>query len=121
MYKRQDELEDALNVAITALVDSGDYDSIFEAWFDGTVVLTDDRNADTATAYPAATEGSTLTGVLESGELSFCNDPFYPPFENINADGNMEGFDVDVAKRLLRRLPPTTWALQTQHGQEAHR
>ncbi len=99
-----DELEDALNVAITALVDSGDYDSIFEAWFDGTVVLTDDRNADTATAYPAATEGSTLTGVLESGELSFCNDPFYPPFENINADGNMEGFDVDVGNAIAEEI-----------------
>ena len=68
------------------------------------MVLTDDRNADTATAYPAATEGSTLTGVLESGELSFCNDPFYPPFENINADGNMEGFDVDVGQAIAEEL-----------------
>jgi branched-chain amino acid transport system substrate-binding protein len=99
-----DELEDALNVAITALVDSGEYDAIFGAWFEGNVVLTDDRNADTATAYPAATEGSTLTGVLESGELSFCNDPFYPPFENINADGNMEGFDVDVGQAIAEEL-----------------
>ena len=41
-----DELEDALNVAITALVDGGQYDAIFGAWFEGTVVLTDDRNAD---------------------------------------------------------------------------
>jgi len=99
-----DELEDALNVAITALVDSGEYDMIFDAWFEGNVVLTDDRNADTATAYPAATEGSTLTGVLESGELSFCNDPFYPPFENINADGNMEGFDVDVGQQIAEEI-----------------
>jgi branched-chain amino acid transport system substrate-binding protein len=99
-----DELEDALNVAITALVDSGEYDAIFGAWFEGNVVLTDDRNADTATAYPAATEGSTLTGVLESGELSFCNDPFYPPFENINADGNMEGFDVDVGQAIAEEI-----------------
>ena len=99
-----DELEDALNVAITALVDGGQYDAIFGAWFEGTVVLTDDRNADTATAYPTPTEGSTLTGVLESGSLEFCIDPFYPPFENLDADGNEEGFDIDVGDAIAEGL-----------------
>jgi len=99
-----DELEDALNVAITALVDGGQYDAIFGAWFEGTVVLTDDRNADTATAYPTPTEGSTLTGVLESGSLEFCIDPFYPPFENLDADGNEEGFDIDVGDAIAEEL-----------------
>ena len=99
-----DELEDALNVAITALVDGGQYDAIFGAWFEGTVVLTDDRTADTATAYPTPTEGSTLTGVLESGSLEFCIDPFYPPFENLDADGNEEGFDIDVGDAIAEEL-----------------
>jgi len=99
-----DELEDALNVAITALVDGGQYDAIFGAWFEGTVVLTDDRNADTATAYPTPTEGSTLTGVLESGSIEFCIDPFYPPFENLDADGNEEGFDIDVGDAIAEEL-----------------
>jgi len=99
-----DELEDALNVAITALVDGGQYDAIFGAWFEGTVVLTDDRNADTATAYPTPTEGSTLTGVLESGSLEFCIDPFYPPFENLDADGNEEGFDIDVGDAIAEEI-----------------
>ena len=99
-----DELEDALNVAITALVDGGQYDAIFGAWFEGTVVLIDDRTADTATAYPTPTEGSTLTGVLESGSLEFCIDPFYPPFENLDADGNEEGFDIDVGDAIAEEL-----------------
>jgi len=99
-----DELEDALNVAITALVDGGQYDAIFGAWIEGTVVLTDDRTADTATAYPTPTEGSTLTGVLESGSLEFCIDPFYPPFENLDADGNEEGFDIDVGDAIAEEL-----------------
>jgi len=99
-----DELEDALNVAITALVDGGQYDAIFGAWFEGTVVLTDDRTADTATAYPTPTEGSTLTGVLESGSIEFCIDPFYPPFENLDADGNEEGFDIDVGDAIAEEL-----------------
>ena len=99
-----DELEDALNVAITALVDGGQYDAIFGAWFEGTVVLTDDRNADTATAYPTPTEGSTLTGILESGSIEFCIDPFYPPFENLDADGNEEGFDIDVGDAIAEEL-----------------
>ncbi|MFL2532568.1 MAG: hypothetical protein CND01_01205 [Marine Group II euryarchaeote MED-G34] len=98
------ELEDALNVAITALVDGGQYDAIFGAWFEGTVVLTDDRTADTATAYPTPTEGSTLTGVLESGSLEFCIDPFYPPFENLDADGNEEGFDIDIGDAIAEEL-----------------
>ncbi len=99
-----DELEDALNVAITALVDGGQYDAIFGAWFEGAVVLTDDRDANTATAYPTPTEGSTLTGVLESGNLNFCTDPFYPPFENLDADGNAEGFDVDVGNAIAEEM-----------------
>lgn len=44
------ELLDALNVAITAIVDSGEYDAIFGAWFEGSVVLTDDRDENTAVA-----------------------------------------------------------------------
>ena len=102
--EESDELEDALNVAITALVDGGQYDAIFGDWFDGAVVLTDDRDVNTATAYPIPTEGSTLTGVLESGNLEFCTDPFYPPFENLDAAGNAEGFDIDVGDAIAEEL-----------------
>ena len=103
---RQDsgELLDALNVAITAIVDSGEYDLIFGAWFEGTVVLTDDRDADTASAYPSPSEGSTLTSVLESGWLKICSDTAYPPFENIDETGNPVGFDIDVANALADEI-----------------
>lgn len=98
------ELLGALDVAITALIDSGEYDLIFSAWFDGAVVLTDDRTVDTATVYPMATEGSRLTQVLESGNLKFCSDTSYPPFENLDADGNAEGFDVDIGNAIADEI-----------------
>ena len=103
---RQDsnELLDALNVAITAIVDSGEYDLIFGAWFEGTVVLTDDRDADTASAYPSPSEGSTLTKILESGTMAICSDTAYPPFENIDENGNAVGFDIDVANALADEI-----------------
>ncbi|MCP4798809.1 MAG: ABC transporter substrate-binding protein, partial [bacterium] len=98
------ELLDALNVAITAVIDSGEYDLIFGAWFDGAVVLTDDTDASTATVYPMATEGSRLTQVLESGNLRFCSDTSYPPFENLDADGNAVGFDVDIGNAVADEM-----------------
>jgi branched-chain amino acid transport system substrate-binding protein len=99
------ELLDALNVAITAIVDSGEYDLIFGAWFEGAVVLTDDRDENTAVAYPASpSEGSTLSAVLESGSLKLCSDTAYPPFENIDEDGNAVGFDIDIANALVDEI-----------------
>ena len=93
------ELLDALNVAITAVIDSGEYDLIFGAWFDGSVVLTDDTDSMTATAYPMATEGSRLTQVLESGNLRFCSDTSYAPFEYLNGEV-VEGFSADLGNAI---------------------
>ena len=98
------ELLDALNMAIGGVVDSGEYDTIFQASFDGAAVLADDTTADTATAYPTASEGSTLTGVLESGQLKICTDPYYPPFESYDADMNVVGFDADVAHAVVDEI-----------------
>ena len=42
--------------------------------------------------------------MLESGSLEFCIDPFYPPFENLDADGNEEGFDIDVGDAIAEEL-----------------
>ena len=98
------ELLDALNVAIGAIVNSGEYDTIFQASFDGAAVLADDTTTDTATAYPSPSEGSTLTGVLESGQLKVCTDPFYPPFESYDADNNVVGFDADVAHAVVDEI-----------------
>ncbi len=101
---RDTELLDALNVAITAIVDSGEYDAIFGEWFEGAVVLTDDRDANTATSYPELTEGSSLTAVLEAGSLRFCSDTAYPPFESLDENGNAVGFDVDIANALVDEI-----------------
>ena len=98
------ELQAALDVAIGAVVASGEYDAIYGAWFDGAVTLADDTTADTATAYPAPSEGSDLTQVLESGDLRLCTDPFYPPFEAYDADGNVEGFDADMADAIVDEI-----------------
>ena len=91
-------------MAIGAIVDSGEYDTIFQASFDGAAVLADDTTTDTATAYPSPSEGSTLTGVLESGQLKVCTDPFYPPFESYDADNNVVGFDADVAHAVVDEI-----------------
>jgi branched-chain amino acid transport system substrate-binding protein len=98
------ELLDALNVAITAVIDSGEYDLIFGASFDGMVVLTDDTDSSTATAYPMATEGSRLTHVLESGSLRFCSDTTYPPFESLDADGTVVGFSADLGNAVADEM-----------------
>jgi branched-chain amino acid transport system substrate-binding protein len=51
-----------------------------------------------------ATEGSRLTHVLESGELRFCSDTSYPPFESLDADGNAVGFDVDIGNAIADEI-----------------
>ena len=98
------ELLDALNVAIAAVVASGEYDVIYGNSFSDTNRLADDTTADTATAYPTPSEGSTLTGVLESGQLKVCTDPFYPPFESYDADNNVVGFDADIAHAVVDEI-----------------
>lgn len=98
------ELLGALNMAIGAMVDSGEYDIIFAANFDDPNTLADDTDADTATAYPTPTEGSDLTAVLESGSLRLCTDPFYPPFESYAEDGSVVGFDADIAHAVADEI-----------------
>ena len=99
------ELEDALNVALAAIIASGEYDAHIEAWFPGTSgTLVDTSTASTATAYPMPTEGSALTTVLESGTFSFCSDTTYPPFENMDSSGNAVGFSVDIVTALTDEI-----------------
>jgi len=98
------ELLGALNMAIGAMVDSGEYDLIYGASFDGAVTLADDTTMDTATSYPVPTEGSDLTAVLESGSLRLCTDPFYPPFESYDDSGAVVGFDADIAHAVADEI-----------------
>jgi len=99
------ELEDALNVAITAIIASGEYDAHIEAWFPGTSgTLQDTTTAATATAYPTPTDKSALTVVLESGTLRFCSDTSYAPFEYTNNDGSYAGFSIDIASAITDEI-----------------
>jgi len=97
------QLLDAINVAITGMVDSGEWDTISTTW-DLLAPLTDDTTADTATSYPTVNQGSDLAAVLESGQLKFCSDTSYPPYENLDADGNAVGFDVDIADAIAKHI-----------------
>ena len=95
----------AINVALGEIIDSGEYDTIFAASFgDEIVVLTDDSNSDTATAYPAEPSGQ-LADALEDGNLKFGTDPYYPPFESYDTDNaTVIGFDADIAAAIGAKI-----------------
>ena len=100
----ESDLLAAINVALGEIIDSGEYDTIFAATFgDEIVVLTDDTDADTATAYPAEPTG-TLADALAAGNLNFGTDPFYPPFESYDADNNTVGFDADIGNAIGAKI-----------------
>ena len=45
-----------------------------------------------------------LERVLETGVLHVGMDASYPPFETVDGEGNLVGFDVDLARQLAARL-----------------
>jgi len=49
-------------------------------------------------------EDPSLRRVREAGRLKVGLDPSYPPFENVDAAGRLDGLDVDLARELARRL-----------------
>ena len=95
----------AINVALGEIIASGEYDTIFAATFgDEIVVLTDDTDADTATAYPANATGK-LADALAAGTIAFGTDPYYPPFESYTENTtDMVGFDVDIANAIAAKI-----------------
>ena len=101
----ESDLLAAINVALGEIIDSGEYDTIFaDSFGDEIVVLTDDTNADTATAYPENATGA-LAAVLDAGTITFGTDPYYPPFESyIENTTDMVGFDVDIANAIAAKI-----------------
>ena len=95
----------AINVALGEIIDSGEYDTIFAASFgDEIVVLTDDTDTDTATAYPTEPSGK-LADVLAAENLNFGTDPYYPPFESYDTDNaTVIGFDADIAAAIGAKI-----------------
>ena len=100
----ESDLLAAINVALGEIIDSGGYDTIFAASFgDEIVVLTDDTDASTATAYPAEPTGA-LADALSAENLVFGTDPYYPPFESYDTDMNVVGFDADIAAAIGAKI-----------------
>ena len=100
----ESDLLAAIDVALGEIIDSGEYDTIYAATFeDEIVVLTDDTDTNTATAYPAEPTGK-LADALAAGNLTFGTDPYYPPFESYDADNNVVGFDADIAAAIAAKI-----------------
>lgn len=55
-------------------------------------------------AYSSAFAGSTLERVESKGELTGVLMENYPPFSFLNEQNQLDGFDVDVAKAVAKRL-----------------
>jgi ABC-type amino acid transport substrate-binding protein len=47
---------------------------------------------------------STLDAILRKGVLRVAMDPSFPPFENLDAQGKLAGFDVDLSEAIAARL-----------------
>ena len=61
-------------------------------------------SAATAT-QPTAVAGGLLDKVLKAGKIVVSTDPAYPPQSELNAaDGTYQGFDIDVATEVAKRL-----------------
>ena len=101
----ESDLLAAINVALGEIIDSGEYDTIFgDSFGDEIVVLTDDTDENTATAYPADATGA-LAAALDAGTIAFGTDPYYPPFESyIENTTDMVGFDVDMANAIAAKI-----------------
>ena len=102
----ESELLDAINVALGEIIDLGEYDTIYADSFGNDVVLlVDDTDTNTATVYPAPTDGGKLDGILQdNGTIVFGSDTTYPPFESLDDDGNCVGFDCDIADAIAGKL-----------------
>ncbi len=58
-----------------------------------------------ASAAPAAPiPGGLLDKIMKAGKLVVSTDPKYPPQSALKPDGTFEGFDIDVATEIAKRL-----------------
>ncbi|MFP4396064.1 MAG: substrate-binding periplasmic protein [Anaerolineales bacterium] len=49
-------------------------------------------------------EGEALKRIQKSGQLRVAIDPSFPPFESVNAQGEIVGLDVDLARAIAQEL-----------------
>lgn len=55
---------------------------------------------------PASGDGS-LKAVLNAGKLIIATSPDFPPFENIDAEGNVTGIEIDILNKICEKLGVT--------------
>src|SRR5262245_31242271 len=48
--------------------------------------------------------GDALSQVMDSGKLRVTTDPAYPPQSSLSDSGEWEGFDIDVATEIAKRM-----------------
>ena len=60
--------------------------------------------AEPAEPEPEAEDVDLLDQVMEAGKLLVSTDPNYAPQSFLNDDGELDGFDVETAKEVAKRL-----------------
>lgn len=63
--------------------------------------------APTGAGQPSAVAGGLLDNILKAGKVVVSTDPAYPPQSEVTAEGTYQGFDIDVATEIARRLGVT--------------
>lgn len=61
----------------------------------------------------ADTSPDNQRGFIEEGKMLVGMCPEYPPFESVNSDGDIEGFDVDLAKAIGKEMGVETEYINT--------
>lgn len=81
----------------------------------GTPTVEETEEQPDATAEEKKQEETTLAKIQEKGEMTFAMTGAYPPFNFVNEDGELDGFDIDIAKAIAEKLEikavpiTTTW------------
>jgi polar amino acid transport system substrate-binding protein len=63
--------------------------------------------APSTAASTAPIAGGLLDKILKAGKLVVSTDPKYPPQSELKSDGTYQGFDIDVATEIAKRLGVT--------------
>ncbi len=106
MFKRVISLL-AVVAVFTAACTSGGASSAPSAAAPSTAPSAATSEAPSAAASTAPVAGGLLDKVLKAGKLKVSTDPNYKPQSFLKPDGTYEGFDIDVANEIGKRLGVT--------------
>ncbi|MEX1171295.1 MAG: transporter substrate-binding domain-containing protein [Chloroflexota bacterium] len=67
-------------------------------------VAPSDNPAATTPAPPTVIPGGLLDSVTKAGKILVSTDPQYPPQSELKPDGTYQGFDIDVATEIAKRM-----------------